>query len=479
MSGKKPRKARRRRKRQGHLGYARSLFLFFISFGLIGALLLELPVSHTVAIKPLDAFFVSMSALCVTGLSPISLTTLTLFGQYVMIALIKLGALGILSMSSLLLLTGLSRLSFGAYRNVEAYANDDEHFPGLVRFIFYSSFLGDLIFAILLYPYFFIHKVPHPIFHSYFYSVSAFANAGFSLTSNSLESMQSQPYPLIVMSSAIILGGIGFFVIYDLLTWAFPLSLRAQKKSKKESYQVPQKEAPQKEAPHHRMRTKLHIHTKISLVITFFLLLIGTIFFALAEWNTAFKGMGIGGKILSSFFESVTTRTAGFASIDQSQLRPMASLFATALMFIGGNSGSTAGGIKITTFFILVVILVGRTRKSGNIRIFRREIHASTVMQGSFFVLRALFLILASFILLAFTERDSGISLLRLFFEVMSAFNTVGLSMDLTPLLTHGGKIVIIATMLAGRVGLFALISGLWREKDEDWHYVPENVLIG
>ncbi len=414
-------------------------FLVLIILG-AGLLLLPRATPQGQSLSPLDALFTSTSAVCVTGLVVRDTGSgFTLFGQTVILVLIQLGGLGIMSLTaalSLLLGRGIGVRESSLLREVFQV-------PMLsavgrtVRFIILMTLGMELIGAFTLYQGLagVIDDRGERIFTAVFHAVSAFCNAGFSTFNDSLISLQDTPLVMATVSGLLIVGGLGFGVVAQLLAWMRGRRLRpgAQK-------------------------VRLDLHSRVVLIVSGGLLVVGTVFIAWFEWNHALDGQPIVMKVSQAFFQAATCRTAGFNSMDLTLMAPASLFLIIVLMFIGGAPGSTAGGVKVTAVAIVWANLRSISRGLNRVRLGRRELDQVHV-QRSMLVLSA-GLVLAAvgvFILLATENRP----FLETTFEVFSALGTVGLSLGMTSVLSPAGRIVIAVLMFVGRLGPLTLASSL------------------
>jgi trk system potassium uptake protein TrkH len=293
-------------------------------------------------------------------------------------------------------------------------------------------------------------KVEEPLFSGVFHSVSAFCNAGFSLYPDSFVGFRADPSVVLPLALLIVLGGIGFVVLADL-----GRRLTGE-------------------------RRFLSLHSRVVLISTGALLALATVAYLALERRGSLGGDPSGVRFLAAFFQSVTTRTAGFNTIDQARMSLPAKVLTLPLMLVGGSSGSAAGGIKVSTFAIILIQVFVQRDSEGEIRMLRRKISADTLDNAPLFALRALAILFACVFGLVLTEAGSGVSFLTLLFESFSAFGTVGLSLGATPSLSTAGKMVIAATMFAGRVGIISLVAHDLRPRAERAiDYPKEEVLIG
>lgn len=398
---------------------------------LVGALLLTLPfMNRTGSFTPfLDALFTATSATCVTGL--IVYDTYVYFnmaGQTVIIALIQLGGLGLVTLTSFFYLLIGKRMNLRtAHLTQESVSSDDKiDTVRLVKMVVFLTASIEAVGALLLMCYFVPAYGTYGIFMSVFFAISAYCNAGFDLLGmhgeySSLISINQNPWVLTILMLLIISGGLGFIVWQDL--WNF------------------------------RRRRRLLLHSKIVLVTTGILILSGAILFLLTEWsNPATMGnMGVGGKILNAFFQSVTTRTAGFDSIGNGEMTTLSKFISVIYMFIGAAPGSTGGGIKVTTLVVLLMTVVSVTRGRIDTVIRNRRVDKLVVYKAlSVAFLGMLLVMITTGVLLATESSSSEINAL---FESTSAFATVGLSVGISAEAHELGKIMLIIGMFLGRVG--------------------------
>jgi trk system potassium uptake protein TrkH len=434
------------------------LFSYFISVILAGALLLLLPASWKGEgrLSAIDALFTATSAVCVTGLITVDTAQYTLLGQTVILLLIQFGGLGIITFSTLLLVRPRLKLSMTSYRVIKGFSLDSiESKPlSIVRQIVVTTLAIEVLGAVMLYFGFRSTVGPRRIFTAVFHAISAFCNAGFSTFSTNLEGYVSNPTVSLAVMALIVAGGLGFVVLQDLRDTL----ILGRKRS-------------------------LSLHSRSVLATTFVLVLAGAGLFFLFEHNLAYSVLRPAQRVMAAFFQSVTPRTAGFDTVSQASLTVSSKMLTLLLMFIGGASGSTAGGIKVNTFFIVTLLAVRGADERGEVNAFRRKIPTKTVDNAVIFTMKALGLIFLIAFLLTVTERffapRQGL-FIEYVFETFSAFGTVGLSLGITPSLSVGGKLLIIATMFMGRVGLLALaIPSARRLPVHMLDYPEEEVMVG
>lgn len=424
----------------------RKLIIGFALIILIGAILLYLPISHKNGntISLIDSFFISCSAVCVTGLSPIDIGgTLSSFGSIVLVILIQLGGIGFASFALFFLMLIKTNLSFSNTQLAREALNSLPGFDiiSLVKTVIITSLSCEIIGSILS---FLVFREYYPtsqaIGISIFHAISSFNNAGFDLLGGfqSLVKFSDNIILNLTTSFLIIIGGLGFFVIHDFVTSRF------------------------------RKNKKLKFHTKVVLTITSILLLLGTIGFYLTENGNI--------TLLEAFFQSVTARTAGFNTIDITSMQNASIVLMLALMFIGASPGSTGGGIKTTTVFT-IFLSIFRIPTHRPVQAFCRKISDDSILKA-FIVATFAFLAIVIGSGIIFSIEGAKFSFEQIVFECVSAFATVGLSMGVTTDLFSSSKIIIIILMFIGRLGPLT-IAFSWKRNIKNIHYLEENILIG
>ncbi|MCD8878106.1 TrkH family potassium uptake protein [Staphylococcus kloosii] len=420
--------------------------MLFISTTFIGALLLFLPCTGKKPIGFIDALFIASSAFTVTGLSPTDIgTQFNVLGETVILLLIQIGGLGIVTVTMLTLIFLNKKISIRNRFLIMVTWNIDE--PGgivklvkhLAIYTIITEFIGSLCLCLSFIPKFGISK---GIFVSVFTAISAFNNAGFALFKNNLIDFTKDPIVMVTVPLLIILGGLGHLVLLDLVTC---------KKLK-----------------------KLTLHSKIVLSTTVFLILFGALTFFILETHNTMQHMSVIEKIGTSFFQSVTTRTAGFNSIDMGQINTSTALLFMLLMFIGGAPLSAAGGIKVTTFAILVMFVISTIRKHNYVELFNREIpHKLIKLATVTFIVSLCYVVLVTFVI---TVLNPNVQLIKILFEVISAFGTVGLTMDYTDKYHGVTELLIIFVMLSGKVGILTVLRAFVTPKDKKYHYAQGHI---
>lgn len=431
------------------------LLFGFMGLILIGTGLLMLPFAtadrHHLSF--IDALFEATSAVCVTGLAVVDTgTTFTLFGQIVMLVLIQLGGWGFMASGTLMFIMLGKKIGLKQRLLIQESLNyfSLQGIIKLVLRIVLITLVVEAIGAIVL-TIRWAQEISFgkALYYGIFHSISAFNNAGFSLEPNNLSKWVGDPTINIMITLLFMIGGIGFYVITDIF---------AKKNLKKVS-----------------------LHTKIVLLVTLLINVISTlVIFGLEYRNPATLGnLDLADKWWASYFQAVVTRTAGFNTIDISQLTDSSQAFMIGLMFIGAAPGSTGGGIKVTTFAILLFSLWAVLTNKEEINVFKRRIPQSLVLRSLSIAVSATIFIFIIFFLLTITER--GADVMKIAFETVSAFGTVGLSAGFTGELSPIGRILITIMMLVGKVGPLTMAFALAiHPKDKTKiRYAEEKIMIG
>ncbi|HOZ29926.1 MAG TPA: potassium transporter TrkG [Bacteroidales bacterium] len=449
------------------------IFVFSFFFIIItGALLLMLPNAANGTIRFIDALFTSTSAVCVTGLAVVDTGTFyTVFGQLLIVFLIQVGGLGIMTFASYFsyfFKGGSTFRSQVALQDMTSADKIGEVFVILKRILF-LTFLIELIGAVLIF--FSINETVIPlltdrIFFSVFHAVSGFCNAGFSTMSNGLyEPILRFNYPLhLIIAFLIIFGGLGFPIIFNLYKYFINIIGNFFKRVflKKQPKVLP---------------WIINVNTRIVLITTVILLVLGTVSFFGFEYNNTLAEHGLVGKVVTSFFSSVTTRTAGFNSVDFSQVGIPATLILIFLMWVGASPASTGGGIKTSTLAVAVLNIFSLAKNKTDIEVFRRRISESSVDRAFAIIILSIFVISIATFLLLLTDANFG--LLNIVFEVVSAYATVGLSRGITPQLSDAGKTILILTMFIGRVNMLTILIALFNKfSHQKYKYPTDTILI-
>jgi trk system potassium uptake protein len=432
------------------------LVLGFSLIIFIGTVLLTLPIAtiDNQGLPIVNALFTATSATCVTGLVVVDTgTTFTIFGQLVILSMIQVGGLGFMTFATLFALILGKRITLRERILLQESLNilSIEGIIKLVKQILIFTFVIETMGAVILSIRFSLDmSLGKSIYFGLFHSISNFNNAGFDLMGEykSLTNYVADPAVSLTISSLIILGGLGFIVMNELFTI--------------------------------RQAKRLSMHTKVVLMTSAILLIIGTIGIFLFEFSNdkTLKPLSFIGKILSSFFQSVSSRTAGANSLAISDMNQSSLFLIVFLMFIGASPGSTGGGIKTTTFTTLIGAVWSQIRGKQDVVFFRQRVGYETIYKAITVTFSGLFLVVLTTMLLTITEQ--GKDFLMILFEATSAFATVGLSMGLTPDLTPMGKTIIILTMFAGRVGPLTIAYAVTVRKNPDvFKYPKGKIMIG
>ncbi len=451
------------------LSITKQIAISFLGVILIGSLLLSLPFAQSSSSQAhyLDHLFISVSAVCVTGLftQPI-FSTYNLFGQIIILLMIQIGGLGLMTIISFFLLGSGKKMRFSSTLALSEALNKEEIFNlklfvvSIVKYSFIIELVGFILISFVLVPHF---GLTQGLFNSLFLSISAFCNAGFdNFNSSSLLSFVHQPLLNFVIPGLIILGGIGFAVWFDLTQNMFSLIKTSSLTLR-------------------NFIRKLKVHTKLAISVSLVVILFGTLLGLVLEYNNPntigqFRFID---KVMASYFQTVTMRTAGFATIDYTLTRPVSNLIYMVTMFIGGSPGGTAGGIKTTTVAIVLFMIVAEFKNRKQVNIFKHSVSSDILRKATIvFVLFLSSFLLGSILLLIF---DPEVSVLAAFFEVTSAINTVGVSMNLTPSLSRLSQLVLMILMFGGRIGPMTLLLSLTKEshKTIENKYTEAKILIG
>ncbi|MET3810167.1 potassium transporter TrkG [Arthrobacter sp. UYEF3] len=423
---------------------------------LIFTALLTLPASSAAGeATPLhQALFTAVSAVCVTGLTVVSTAVhWSFFGQLVILTGIFVGGLGTLTLASLLALMVSKKLGVrGKLIAQEAMNNAGRlgEVGALLRIVIVTSVVIEAVLAAVLIPRFLAlgEGFGQAVWHGVFYAISAFNNAGFTPHSDGIVPYETDLWILVPLMVGVFLGSLGFPVVMVLqqngLNWK-----------------------------------KWNLHTKLTIQVSLILLAAGAVLWGLMEWENVrtIGGMDVGDKITHSIFASVMTRSGGFNLVDQNHMDSTTMLLSDALMFAGGGSASTAGGIKVTTIAVMFLAIVAEARGDADVKIYGRTIPEGAMRVAISVIVAGATLVAVSALLLL---QISGASLDRVLFETISAFGTVGLSTNLSAELPPAGVYVLTALMFAGRIGTVTLAAGLaLRQRSQLYHYPEERPIIG
>ena len=421
---------------------------------LAGTFLLMLPISniHGEWMPVIDALFTATSATCVTGLAVVDTGKyFTWFGKTVLIILIQIGGLGIMTLTTLFSV-GLGRRINIRHRLLIQESLNQEGPSGIIKMalsIVKYTLLIEFVFGTILAVYFYSDYGLKAFYYGYWHAVSGFCNAGFDLFGDfkSLTDYKTNVLVNCCFMLLIILGGIGFTVIDDII-----------RKRRWQSFSL---------------------HTKMVLLINSFLIILGGFGVWLLERNSSsLAGLNAGEQLLAAFFQSVSARTAGFNTVDIALLNDATLVLMMFLMFVGASPTSTGGGIKTTTFGILLISTLSLLSNRKETVLFRRRIEPALIFKSySIFILSVLWLIAAFFLLLAFDTSNQPFA--KVLFELMSAFGTVGLGIGITAEWNSWCKLILIATMYIGRIGILTFGMSFFSKKIEKIRYPSENVIVG
>jgi len=443
------------------LSPAQQIALSFAVVILVGAFLLALPISNQVQGLPfLDHLFMSISAVCVTGLAVVvPAHQYTTFGLSVMLVLIQVGGLGLMTLMAVFVLFVSGRLSISNRKAMSEATNqfdlrDFNHFiVSILKYTMFFEAIGIFGLAFVFVPRLGWTK---GIFTAVFTAISAFSNAGLdNLGGESLQAFGSHPLLNVVVPFLIIVGGLGFGVWFD-VSQGVKKVLRHERN------------------PHYIVQ-HLKVHSKVAIVTSVILIVLGTLALFALEFNNPTQPLNL----VSAFFQSVTTRTAGFSTVTVELMRPASLILMMMFMFIGGSPGGTAGGIKTTTFALMVLMIVSEFRGKTELTIFNREIPRMMFRKAFSVAFIMILLSVVGFMVLSLSE---DVDLFKLLFEVVSAIGTVGLSMGITMDLSRLGRVIIMALMYMGRIGPLTMmlsISHRSNRTSKELKYPTGDILIG
>ena len=437
------------------------ILIGFLGIILIGTFLLSLPISNNdnTWLGFVDSLFTSTSAVCVTGLVVVDTATqFTIFGQFVILCLIQIGGLGIVAITSFIFLILRKKITFNERVALKESLNK-ENIQGVVKFIkkviiftFVIEGVGTL--CLLYSTITFFNSFWKGVFVAIFTSVSTFCNAGFDVFGSDAEQFVSlSPFASNVIMQLpvmmlIFLGGIGFVVLIDgLKNW------------------------------------RSNQHARVVVWTSIVLIVIGAALFMIAEWNNPLTigRMSWWDKIINSIFQSVTTRTAGCSTFDQSGMSTAGIVTTILLMFIGGSPTSTAGGVKTTTLFVIFLLLFKSPNAQGNIVYKERKISANIINKAVKIVLYSIFVLIVSISLIALIE-GKDMDFVSIVFECVSAVSTVGLSLGITPMLSTASQLIIALLMFVGRVGMTTIVLALSTRHNDisnQIEYINTDIIVG
>ncbi|MHA7154084.1 TrkH family potassium uptake protein [Arthrobacter sp. TMN-50] len=435
---------------------ARVALIVFFGVVVVFTALLSLPIASSdgTATALHDSLFTAVSAVCVVGLTVVSTAVhWSFFGQLVILIGIFVGGLGTLTLASLLALMVSKRLGVRGKLLAQSAMNNASRLGEvgtLLRIVITTSVVVEIVLALMLIPRFMVLGEPFwlAVWHGVFYSISAFNNAGFTPHSDGLVPYETDLFILVPLMVGVFLGSLGFPVILVLIQYRFHVR-------------------------------KWTLHTKLTMNVSLILLVLGAVAWGALEWSNDRTIGGLSGsdKLIHALFASVMTRSGGFNLVDQAEMDLTTMLLTDALMFAGGGSASTAGGIKVTTIAVMFLAIVAEARGDSDVKAYGRKIPEGVMRVAiSVIFMGATIVLLATGVLLWMTEEDLN----RVLFEVISAFATCGLSTNLSAELPPEGKYVLSALMFAGRMGTITLASALaLRQRSTLYHYPEERPIIG
>lgn len=457
-----------RRKIRTNFTPAQQIALSFASVILTGAFLLSLPISNRLAGPTfIDHLFTSTTAVCVTGLTTVVLfDQYTLFGQWVIIGLMQIGGLGLMTLIAVFVIFVSGKLSVANRLALNEAVNffnlnDFNHFiKNILKYTLVFESIGIILYATRFVPEF---GWSQGLFISLFTAVSAFVNAGLDILGPiSLQGYVHDPIVNFTTMYLIVVGGLGFGVWFDLSQGSKSLIRKSH--------------------PFHYVINHLKVHTKVAITTTLCLIFGGALLLLVIEFNNpeTIQAFNFFDKVMASLFQSVTTRTAGFATLNMASMKAASLIIMMILMFIGGSPGGTAGGIKTTTFAILLLMIFSELASKKEIIVFNRKIEREQFRKAFVIAFILLMTVTTGIILLSIIE---PFETLEIAFESVSAIATVGLSMGITSSLSYFGKVIIISLMYLGRIGPLTLLLSINRKqtsrKGQEISYPSADILIG
>jgi trk system potassium uptake protein TrkH len=444
--------------RRAEFSPGRILILSFLFAIVSGTILLSLPAARTVPLRLIDIAFTAVSATCVTGLNVIPLSSFTFFGKCVILALIQIGGLGLMTLSlflaSLVLNLGVAtRFMAGQLLEFEIWGKVKYFVALVVVLTFSAEALGTLLLYIKLPPI----AGESRLFYAFFHSISAFCNAGISLSDNSLVHLKNYPFSLFTLSCLMFAGSIGFIVWYDIArlikSWVGSIG--------KKKRVMP-----------------LTLHSKIAFYSSIVLIIGPGIMIFILEHAHLLAGLTPFEKVVNSFFTAISSRGVGFATLDFQKAHPATLLLCIPLMLIGASPGSTGSGIKTTTFVVFIAAIFSIVQNRASVEIWGRRIPINQIYKVLAIIALACFWIFTILFLLLLT--DTHFSPIQLLFETVSAFGCSGISTGITSRLSLYGKLLLMLTMLIGRIGSLTLVIALRRQPEQHLYTYPEErIMIG
>lgn len=437
------------------------LLLFYFTAVIVSALLLSLPISQKegVQIPAIDVLFTAVSAISVTGLSTISITdSLSPFGILMLMIMMQLGAVGIMAIGTFIWLMLRKKIGLKERQLIMADQNQTNYSGGvrLIKEIIYLLLIVELAGFMILGTYFlnYYETAKEAYFYGLFATITAITNAGFDITGNSYMLFKNDYFVQLITILLIIFGAIGFPV------WLEVKEYFTSKWKHNRQYGF-----------------RFSLFTKLTSVTFLFLIIIGTVGIFLLDMNHFFAGRPWHETLFYALFQSVTTRSAGLSTLNINQLTEENLFFMAALMFIGASPSSAGGGIRTTTFALVIIFIITFARGGKNIRIFQREVYEEDLIKAVTVTLVSFFILFFATLTISVMEPYSFPTIM---FEVMSAFGTVGLSLGITAELSVFSKIILMILMFVGRVGIITFLLLFHKRKAEpNFHYPKERIIIG
>ncbi|MCP8615994.1 TrkH family potassium uptake protein [Salirhabdus salicampi] len=436
-----------------------TIALFYAGAVTLAVLLLSLPIGHRpdAEFTMLDIIFTSVSAVSVTGLSTISIVdTFNEIGVFFLAFVLQFGGIGIMTLGTFIWLLigkkiGLKeRQLIMADQNQTSFQGVVKLIKGILSLVLLIELLGFLILSTYFLRYF--PTWQEAFYQGFFASVSATTNAGFDITGQSLIPFSNDYFVQFIHILLIILGAIGFPVLIEVKQYLFS-------------------------SVEDRKFMRFSLFTKVTTFTYFVLVIVGFVLLLVMEWNHFYADKTWHEKVFYSLFQSTTSRSGGLSTMDVSLYTEQSQLVLTALMFIGGSPSSVGGGIRTTTFALVIIFILTFARGSQNVSVFRREIHHEDLFRAVVVTLMAIITYFIAVVLLSIVEEFSLISIM---FEVASAFGTCGLSMGITPELTTLSKIILMMLMFIGRIGILTFLFTFKNERTKGtYHYPKEKIIIG
>lgn len=446
---------------------------FFVII-LVGTGLLMIPKATVNGISFIDALFTATSAVCVTGLTTIDISSVfTPLGHSIIILLIQIGGLGVMTFTSffaVFFMGGSSIYNQIVMKDMVNSKSLNSLLSTLLYILFFTIVIEALgAFAIWLS----VHGTLGMTFEeeigfSIFHSISAFCNAGFSTLYNNLNNpviLENHNMFFLIISGLVIFGGIGFPILVNLKEVLFFKIRNLFYFIIRKPYRI------------HHKKHLYNLNTKIVLLFTFILLFAGTALIALVEWNNSFDGLPVADKFTQAFFNAVVPRTAGFIGVDINTFMPLTIFITMILMFIGGGSQSTAGGLKVNAFAVIILNLKAVLKNSNRVEAFKRTISQDSIQRANATMMIQMVVLFVAITIITFLEPDKSFT--AIVFECISAVNTVGSSLNLTPSLGDASKYVVIALMFIGRVGILTfMLSFIKPVSNQNYKYPSDNIII-